>query len=443
MVQADHRVHAGLPYRLDVVDQVFDPGLHKLRMALGVGSIQLAAREHGGSATVHLQGSDGGYNHGNIGRQAAEPALQVPELLEADVGAEPTLGDVIVRQLQPDLVGQNRRLTDGDVGERPCVDQRGLTFDGLEEVGVDGPAHEGRHGAADFQVAGGDFVALLVPTDDDLVHPLPHISEAGSHRQDGHHLRGDGDLEAALHHEAVHVPADSDDDVTEGLGAKVHGPLDVHVPGIDVQAPEVLLLQDVVPVVELVLHAAGGSHHGQVVGIVDGVDVARKAEAEVSEGDALGQSAAGGGALDVEGRAAGRLPDGGDDFLAEPPHALGQPHGGGGFSFTQWRGSYGCDLDVLAVRFVFEALEDADVVQLRDVVAVGKEFHLLQPQLFAELVHRLHVFLGRLGDLPVGHLCRIEFRHGPVVSRLGCLCGLSFRPFRPLVAEGSRSPWIS
>ena len=152
---------------------------------------------------------------------------------------------------------------------------------------------------------------------------LEVLGQAGGDGENGHDLRGHGDLESAAHHEPVHMPTDTNDHLPEGLGTEVHGPLDVHVTGIDVQATEVLTRQDLITVVELVLHPAGGCHHGQIVGVVDGVDVTRETEAEVGKGNTLGQSTAGSGTLDVEGRAAGGLPDSGDDLLAKATQSLG------------------------------------------------------------------------------------------------------------------------
>ena len=103
--------------------QVLDAGFHELGMGFGVGCIQGPAREHGGAATVHLEGPDGGHDDGDVGGEAAEAALEVPELLEADVGAESALGDVVVGQLQAHLVGDDGGLADGDVGEGAGVNQ--------------------------------------------------------------------------------------------------------------------------------------------------------------------------------------------------------------------------------------------------------------------------------------------------------------------------------
>ena len=45
---------------------------------------------------MHLQGADGGGEHGYVRLKAAVAALYIPELLKTDVSGEAALGDVIV-----------------------------------------------------------------------------------------------------------------------------------------------------------------------------------------------------------------------------------------------------------------------------------------------------------------------------------------------------------
>jgi hypothetical protein len=97
-----------------------------------------------------------------VGFQAGEAALDVPEFLEADVGAEAGLGDVVVEQLQADAVGDDGALADGDVGKGTGVHHAGVVLGGAHQVGLMVLAHEGGHGVAHFQVAGGDRLAALV-----------------------------------------------------------------------------------------------------------------------------------------------------------------------------------------------------------------------------------------------------------------------------------------
>ncbi len=112
-----------------------------------------------GSAAVHLEGPDGAGENGNVGFQAAVSAFDVPEFLKADVGAETGFCYVVVKKLETDPVGDDGRLTHCDVGKRSCVNHAGLILCCHHQGRVDGVAHPGGHGIADFQIAGGDRFA--------------------------------------------------------------------------------------------------------------------------------------------------------------------------------------------------------------------------------------------------------------------------------------------
>jgi hypothetical protein len=136
-----------------------------------------ACRDDLGAAAVHFQGADGGGQNRDVRFQAAEAALHVPELLKADVGGEAGLGDVVVEQFQADAVGDDGALAHGDVGERSGVHQAGVVFGGAHQGRVDGVAHEGGHGVAHFQVAGGDRFAALVEGHGDVVQALFQVGQ--------------------------------------------------------------------------------------------------------------------------------------------------------------------------------------------------------------------------------------------------------------------------
>jgi hypothetical protein len=65
------------------------------------------------------------------------------------------------------------------------------------------------------------------------------------------------------------------------------------------------------------LHTGGQGHHGEVVGVGDRVEIAGKAERKWGERNTLRQTAAGGGSLNIEGRAAAGLANGTDRFFAD------------------------------------------------------------------------------------------------------------------------------
>ena len=348
---------------------------------------------------AHRRGDDG--HVGNVARVAA---LDVPELLEADIGSEAGLGDVVVGELERDLVGHDRGLSDRDVGEGAGVHEAGLPLDGLEQVGVDGIAHPRGHRARHFEVFGGDRIALLVVGDHDLAHAPPEVRHVAEDRKDRHHLGGHRNVEARRHHETVLLAPDTDDDVAQGLGAEVDHPAHLHPVGIDVESPQVSLRQSRVAVVELVLHARGERDHAEVVGIDERVDVSGEAERELGERDALREPASRRRALDVEGGPARRLADAGGDPAAALADALQQSHRGRRLAFSERRGVDGGDLDELAVRASFEATQHARVVHFRNVPAVGNQLVAGDAELFRELLGGLHSGLGRLRDLPIGVL---------------------------------------
>ena len=141
---------------------------HQLYILRGIGRIQRLSGDYPGTATMHLKSPYRSHDNGAVGNQAAYAALDIPELLKADVSAEAAFGDMIIGQLEGYLVGDDRRLADSDIGKRPGVHQHRLTFQGLEQVGVSRLHHPGGHGAIDFKVLGGNRVTLLIIGNDNL-----------------------------------------------------------------------------------------------------------------------------------------------------------------------------------------------------------------------------------------------------------------------------------
>ena len=239
-----------------------------------------------GAAAVHLQRPDGGGEHRDVGFQAAVAALDVPEFLKADVGAETALGDVVVKQLQTDPVGDDGGLAHGDVGKRSGMDHAGLILRRHHQGRVDGVAHPGGHGAADFQIAGGDRFACFVKGHRDVVQPFAQVGQIADDGQNGHQLGADGDPELGLHDHAVQPAAHTDNDISQGLGTEVHDPAHLHPGGVDVEPAHTGQARKLfIVVVALVLHSGGQGDHGQVVGVHDVVDVAGQTHGELGHGN--------------------------------------------------------------------------------------------------------------------------------------------------------------
>jgi hypothetical protein len=126
------------------------------------------------------------FQNGDMGLEAGEAALYVPELLESDISGKARFGHMVIPQFEAHAVGDDRALTHGDVGERSGMHEAGLILGRAHQGRVDGVAHEGRHGVAHFQVAGGDRFAALVEGHGDVVEPLLQVRQIADHRQDRH-----------------------------------------------------------------------------------------------------------------------------------------------------------------------------------------------------------------------------------------------------------------
>jgi hypothetical protein len=240
-----------------------------------------------------------------------------------------------------------------------------------------------------------------------VVDAFFEVTEVGGHGQDGHQLGADGNPEFGLHGEAVIASAEADDDVSQGLCAKVDNPAHFHAGGVDVQAAHAGQAgQLLIVVVALMLHTRGHGHHGQVVGVHDVVDVAGQPQGELGHGNQQGVAATGRRSLDVHGGAAGRLPQGTAHVDTTHAQAFHQAAGGGAFAFTQGSRGDGGDFDVLAIGFVFETVDHFQKVNFCQTPH-GKHFLFLEPQLLLPLFRRRHVFFSCFRNLPVCHINRI------------------------------------
>ena len=217
--------------------------------------------------------------HHGVGLDAGLAALDVHELLGPQVGAEAGLGDRILREPHRQLRGQHAVAAVGDVGEGPAVDEGRIAFQRLHEVRLEGVFQEHGHGAVGLQIGRGDRFAVAGIGDDDPPQPLAQFGQRLAEAEAGHDLGGDGDVEAAFAgHRIVH-PAQADDDVPQRPVVHVHDPLPDDPPQVDSQG---------VAVVDVVVEHGGK----EVVGQLDGVEVAGEMEVDVLHGDDLGISAA-------------------------------------------------------------------------------------------------------------------------------------------------------
>ena len=202
------------------------------------------------------------------------------------------------------------------------MDEHRLALQRLHERGLERVHEERAHRAVHLQVVRRHGRAGLRVRHDNASEASAQVLQVRRHREDRHHLRGDGDVEAGAAGEAVEPAAAPDLEVAQALRAEVHRPAELNAVRVDVEALQAARGEPGVVVVALVLHAAVERDHRKVVRVRDRVDVAREAERERRERHDLGEAAAGGAALDVEGGPARRLAHAADDLLAETAEAL-------------------------------------------------------------------------------------------------------------------------
>ena len=276
-----------------------------------------------------------------------------------------------------------------DVGEGAAVDKGGVVLEGLDEVGRDGVLEQGRHGTLSLEVMGRDGLAVVGVGDHDAAQALLEVHEVGREAEDGHDLGGHGDVETVLARHAVGDAAEAVDDLAQLAVVHVHRTLPYDAARVDAQ---LVALLDVVV------------EHGreQVVGVLDGVEVAREVQVDVFHRDDLGIAAAGRTALDAEDRAEGRLAQGQHRLFAQQVHRVGKTHGRGRLALARRGRVDGGHEDELGLLGTVGQLGHVD---LGHVVAVRDELVIGQAELVGDLLDGFD--LSFLRDLDIG-LCHVE-----------------------------------
>jgi hypothetical protein len=187
-----------------------------------------------------------------------------------------------------------------------------------------GVLHEHRHGTRRLELPRRHQRPLGGLADHDALDARLEVLQIRRQAQDGHDLRGDGDLEAALARHAVRRAAEAEHDVPQR--AVVHVEHALPEDAARVQPQRVALRQVVV-------------EHGrqQVVRAADGVDVAGEVQVDVLHRRQLRAPAAGGAALHAEHGSERRLAQHRHRALADPPQAVGEPDRRRGLALSRRR----------------------------------------------------------------------------------------------------------
>ena len=259
--------------------------------------------------------------------------------------------------MDADQVGDHRGVAVRDVAERPGVHQHGGVLQRLQQVGLDGVAHDHGHRARRLELLGGHRLTVRGVADHDAPEPVAHVLQRRRQGQHRHHLGRGGDVEAGLPGHPVLPGPEPRDDRAQRPVVDVKDP----APGDVVRVqPERVAMEQVV-----VDH-----RRERVVRRGDRVHVAGEVEVERLERHHLAVAAARGTALDPEGRAHRGLPDRDRGALADDAHGLPEADGRGRLPLAErGRGDRGDD-HVPGPRPVGQLLDGLEV-DLRDVLAVG------------------------------------------------------------------------
>ena len=165
-----------------------------------------------GDAAVHLERADGRDDHRGVGGEAGLAALDVEELLGAEIGAEAGFRDHVVAQLEGEPGRHHRVAAVGDVGERPAVDERRIVLERLHQVRHQRVLQQDGHRPRRLELLGGHQLAIAGLADDHPAEAALEIGEIGREAEHRHDLGRDRDVEAVLARKAVRDPAQAADD---------------------------------------------------------------------------------------------------------------------------------------------------------------------------------------------------------------------------------------
>ena len=163
-------------------------------------------------AALHLERTHGGDQYGRLRIQPARAALDVEELLGAEVRAEARLRHDDIRERERGARREDAVAAVRDVAERAGVHERGTSFERLHEVRADGILQQHRHRARRIEVARAHRRLVLAGggSDDDAAEPLFEIGTARRERDDRHDLARRNDDPMLFAHDAVRGAAEPD-----------------------------------------------------------------------------------------------------------------------------------------------------------------------------------------------------------------------------------------
>ena len=338
-------------YVLNVVDVLQQVGKTFLE-CLEILVVEVCFRH----AAVIFQSADSSYEDNCAGMKVCQTALDIKELLCAEVGSEACLCDGVVTELECHSGRGHAVAAVCDVGEGTAVDKGGSVLKGLYQVGLEGILQEGCHGAFRVQIMCRDGLSVIGVGDDGPAKAGLEVCDIACQAEDRHDLGSNGDLKTVFSGNTLHASAEAVDNISEL--AVVH--VDCALPGdlLDINAEGIALLDVVVE------HSCE-----QVVCCADGMEVTGKMQVDVLHGDDLCIAAACSAALDAEDRAERGLAERDNGLLADSAESVCKTDAGRGLAFACRGGGDRCHQDqftVGSIRMIFQII----VVNLCLVMAV-------------------------------------------------------------------------
>ena len=141
-----------------------------------------------GYAAVVLERSHRSDEHRRVRTQSAGAALDVHELLKAEVCSETGLGYDVIGVAEREAVCHDGAASVGDVAEWPRMDERGLTFRRLHEVRQERLPQQGHERTDRAHLRRRYGLSVLADGDGDTGKPLSEVCRVGGEREDSHDL---------------------------------------------------------------------------------------------------------------------------------------------------------------------------------------------------------------------------------------------------------------
>ncbi len=246
-------------------------------------------------SAVGLEGASRDDENRRVGSQTAVTALDIEELLRADVSTETRLGKQIIATLDTDQIGEDAAVAVRDIGKRTSMDQRRCIFQCLQQVRPQRIFHQDSHRPGCTNLLGSDRFFVIRIANNCSTKSFTHILQRGRERQNCHDFAGNGDVKARLAYDsAFELAAQANDNTAQR-------------PILDIQHAFPGNLVEV-NIERVAAHQAIVDHGGQqIIGGAHRVNVASQMQVERFHRDNLGIAAACRAALNAKCRTLRRL----------------------------------------------------------------------------------------------------------------------------------------